>query len=243
MTPRKSVPPPSGCICGDPACAVQFGYCHCRCGGKTKISPRDDKRTNEIKGMPRRFIHGHHRTQQRQDLSSVWHFKIDGVYCRLIPLTQGQYTIVWESDYKWLMRWRWFAIWSDESRCYYAARAVKRGKGKFSTLSMHRQILGLANSDPREGDHKNPWNTLDNRRDNLRLAGRSGQMQNRRINKRNTSGYKGVNLCPNGKSYRARIMINGKRVHLGVRRTAKAAHDELFVPAALKHYGEFARFK
>ena len=42
-------------------------------------------------------------------------------------------------------------------------------------------------------------------------------------------------------NYRARIGVGGKMVTLGVRKTAEAAHRELYVPAALKLHGEFAR--
>lgn len=51
----------------------------------------------------------------------------------------------------------------------YAAVLPKR-----QTVSMHRQILGLAPGDPREGDHKNR-DRLDNRRGNLRIT--PGQLQ------------------------------------------------------------------
>jgi len=37
----------------------RFGYCECGCGGKTKISPKTDRRAKWVKGEPLRFIHGH----------------------------------------------------------------------------------------------------------------------------------------------------------------------------------------
>ena len=39
---------------------IPYGYCHCGCGGKTKIAERDNKYRGYIKGEPRRFIYGHH---------------------------------------------------------------------------------------------------------------------------------------------------------------------------------------
>jgi hypothetical protein len=241
MTPNISLPL-SKCICGKMECKITFGACHCGCGGTTRISSRNDKRSGERKGYPVRFVHGHHRTIERPDMNEVAHFKIEGVYCRLIALTQGLYAIAWESDYESLSKYNWFAKWDDGVKGFYACRNIKIN-GKWTSISMHRQLLGLGTGDIFEGDHKDPLQTLDNRRDNIRIANRDEQMRNRRLNKRNTSGYKEVSLTPSGKSYRARISIDGVRVHLGVRKTAKAAHDELFVPAALKHYGEFARFK
>lgn len=37
------------------------GACECGCGGRTTVSPRDNKATGAIKGQPQRFLHGHNR--------------------------------------------------------------------------------------------------------------------------------------------------------------------------------------
>lgn len=38
---------------------IPYGYCHCGCGQKTKISPTNDKRYGWVKGEPRHFLRGH----------------------------------------------------------------------------------------------------------------------------------------------------------------------------------------
>src|ERR1700744_799742 len=38
-----------------------LGYCKCKCGGKTRIATRNDKRDGSIKGQPVNYIRGHHR--------------------------------------------------------------------------------------------------------------------------------------------------------------------------------------
>lgn len=38
---------------------IESGYCHCGCGGKTKIAPYSSKRISWIKGNPIKYIHGH----------------------------------------------------------------------------------------------------------------------------------------------------------------------------------------
>jgi hypothetical protein len=107
---------------------------------------------------------------------------------------------------------------------------------------MHRQILGLEKDDPRQGDHKEPRNTLDNRRKNLRIApSQSENNYNQRKHSNNTSGYKGVTYHIQTKAWMAQIQVNGKYIYLGYRDTAEAAWRELYVPAALKYHGEFAR--
>lgn len=239
MTPKPILSP---CICGDTECAIPYGTCHCGCNGNTAIATHTSIDMKMTKGKPKRYIHGHHRTIIRLDTKGMSQFKIDGIYCRLIALTQGQFTIVNAEDYEYLSKWKWFAVWDEHSRCYYAGRQIKERKGKSYIIYMHRQILGLQKGDVTEGDHKETLNTLDNRRANLRLANRKNQMRNRRRFVRNSTGYKGVDPVANSKSFRARIMIDGIRVHLGVRSTAESAHRELYVPAAKKYYGEFARF-
>lgn len=39
---------------------IPVGYCQCRCGGKTTISPQSHTRLGYVKGQPRRFLPGHH---------------------------------------------------------------------------------------------------------------------------------------------------------------------------------------
>ena len=45
----------------------------------------------------------------------------------------------------------------------------------------------------------------------------------------------------NDGNYIAQIKVNGKDIHLGYRSSAQAAYEELYVPAALKYHGDFAR--
>jgi hypothetical protein len=41
---------------------IPYGYCHCGCGEKTKISPWNVKRYGFIAGQPRQFLRGHHNS-------------------------------------------------------------------------------------------------------------------------------------------------------------------------------------
>ena len=38
---------------------IEYGYCHCGCGQKTKLAKRGDKRFGHVKNDPMRFILGH----------------------------------------------------------------------------------------------------------------------------------------------------------------------------------------
>lgn len=168
---------------------------------------------------------------------------IDSSY-RFIPLTRGQWAIVDTCDYDYLMQWKWCAQWNPKNRSYYAIRNSKLVNRKRTLIWMHRVILGLEGGDPLEGDHA-LHNTLDNRRfvdgkENLRIASDLDQGKNHLMREDNTSGYTGAFFKKEG-VYESYISIDGKRTYLGSRSTARAAHFELYVPAAKIHYGRFAR--
>lgn len=153
-----------------------------------------------------------------------------------ISLTCGKYAIVDDDDYASLIKYKWFAAWSG-NRKWYAFRSVS----KYKQEKMEHLILK-----PLDGfvvDHIN-INGLDNRRLNLRFATYSQNMANTRKLKRRygkcSSRYKGVDWNMLGKSWRARICINGRRFSLGGFKNeidAAKAYDV----AAYKNFGEFAR--
>jgi hypothetical protein len=226
------------CVCRDPNCTIPFGFCHCGCGQKTNIAPNSDTKSYWIKGLPIPFLLGHHR-REIPIAEDAAPFKINGFYCRLIPLTQGLHVIIWEADYKYLMHWKWFAVWDENARSFYAGRQIREKKGKQYTQYMHRQLLGLGKGDKRLGDHAN-GNTLDCRRDNLRYAGYDGNARNRKKQRNNTSGFKGVSLDRDTGLYSANIRVNGVLIYLGRRGSARLAH-ELYCFASKSLHGEFSR--
>lgn len=105
----------------------------------------------------------------------------------------------------------------------------------------HRIILGL--SDPEiKGDHRN-GDTLDNRRRNLRRATHRQNIANKRIQKNNRTGFKGVvaNSCADGViRYVTYFKFNGRTVRLGTFDTLEDA-ARVYDREASKQWGEFAR--
>ena len=78
----------------------------------------------------------------------------------------------------------------------------------------------------------------DNRKDNLRLCSNSENMQNQRMRKDNSSGYKGIEKC--GSTFRASVTVNGTTFRSSMFKTsieAAKAYDDI----AVKLHGEFAR--
>lgn len=92
-------------------------------------------------------------------------------------------------------------------------------------------------------DHRNPAETLDCRKANLRHATKSQQQHNQRLRTSNTSGHKGVQWNKSSGNWSVEIYIQGKRITLGrfpknqLDRAAQAYKD-----AAVKFHGEFANF-
>lgn len=185
--------------------------------------------------------------QVRHRFDDAQPFKLDGVYCKLIPLNKGLYAIVWESDYEWLMQWKWYAVWSNRSLRYYAYRNVRKDdlEGTSKTVNMHRQIMGMMlASDLRRVDHRNREDTLDNRRSNLRTATPMQNMWNKKRYSNNRSGFKGVGWhkhTTGPKKWVARIRVDGILKSLGYYQTPEEAF-EAYKVSAVRHFGEFARF-
>lgn len=86
-----------------------------------------------------------------------------------------------------------------------------RIKGKM--IKLHRYIMNIDNSNIIV-DHKNR-NTLDNRKDNLRVCNYQENSFNKSIRSDNTSGVVGVDYNKNAKKWRAKIKYNNVIIHLG----------------------------
>lgn len=124
--------------------------------------------------------------------------------------------------------------WHIDDKGY--ARGCVGNKNKF----MARLIMNA--TDPNiYVDHKN-GNTLDNRRENLRLASNSQNQANRRNHSKNTSGYRGVTFSKSTNKWQAAIKVAGKNIHLGVFETPELA-GIAYKQAADMYFGEFAEHK
>jgi hypothetical protein len=239
MTPlSESLPLFPVCVCGDTNCTIPYGECHCGCGGITKIADRASNRDGIIKGLPQKYLFNHDK-RVIPTLSDESPFDMEGILCRRISLTQGQFAIVWASDYKWLMQWKWSARFAKRYGHYYALRNATNNEGKRHVLSMHRAIIGVGIGDGGEVDHKN-HKTLDNRRSNLRYVERNQNQWNANMRKDNTSGYKGVSWHETNGKWRVQICIFGKSMHIGYFYNIKDAH-KAYCDAAEFYFGEFAK--
>ncbi len=153
-----------------------------------------------------------------------------------IKLTQGKVALVDDVDFEFLSRFNWIAARDHKKQAWYAQANTYRPDGKRTTVSMHRLIMG--NPPGKMVDHRD-GNTLDNRRQNLRMSSALENSRNMR-RKSTTSQFKGVSWATKEGKWRAQIRIVGRSLHLGFfadqSEAARAYND-----AAEKHFGEFAR--
>jgi hypothetical protein len=150
---------------------------------------------------------------------------------KIIKATKGYEVIVDDSDYDWLSKFRWFS--NVDPKGYVSIRANNKG----ALLYMARMILGVSDKNLCV-DHINR-NSLDNRRCNLRICTRKQNTQNVKLNRTNTSGYRGVNFYKQNRKWVAKISIDGRRKSIGYYSTpedAARAYDNI----CLKERGEFA---
>jgi hypothetical protein len=155
-----------------------------------------------------------------------------------IKLTHNKFAIVDDECFEYLNQFKWQCRVSRGGG-EYATRSVRIGK-KVTRVSMHRVIMGIDGLDYRkiQVDHINN-NTLDNRKENLRLVTPSqNQMNKKKANiKNSTSKYKGVSKKNN--KWIAKIKKNGKIYHLGSFHNEDEAAD-VYNRKANELFGEYA---
>jgi hypothetical protein len=99
-------------------------------------------------------------------------------------------------------------------------------------------FLYMTGTWPAQGVDHRDLDPTNNAWGNLREANQSQNMANRRAQKNNKLGVKGVSQI--GSKYYARININGTRIHLGSFHTIEAAAAQ-YAEAAAVAFDDFAR--
>lgn len=152
-----------------------------------------------------------------------------------IELSQGQITYVSDEDSD-LALIRWAAMKVYEGRQFMAFRNKERPHR--GALLLHRvvlsRMLGRDLKSTEHVDHKD-HDTLNNTRNNLRLATPSQNGMNKGRQANNTSGYKGVSWNTRDKCYYAFL----QHKCLGVFHDAELA-ARAYDQAARELHGEFA---
>lgn len=138
-----------------------------------------------------------------------------------------------KEDFELIKDLYWIISYVRKDSDYKRVRGcVKHGQ----YISFHNAILDVPNG--YVIDHIN-GNTLDNRKENLRICTQTENMRNRRANTNNKLNIKGVCQIKNG-SYCAKIQKGEEVYYIGLYKTKKEAADAYDVKAK-ELFGEFAR--
>lgn len=153
-----------------------------------------------------------------------------------IFLTKNESAIVDDEDFEKVNQYKWYCQVIGNNKYAYRTERIK-GTKKKATILMHRLILGVIKD--MEVDHID-MNGLNNSRSNLRICTHTENNRNKRLNKNNTSGYKGVYFDKYKKRWQAQIMVNRKMIPLGGFEDIKEAARK-YNQAAIEYFGRFAR--
>lgn len=162
-----------------------------------------------------------------------------------ILLSSGHLIWVSPEDYEHLSLHKWSISQNgrkDRNLKFYIHRHGYQGSKQIK-IYLHREVLGLMRGDGKKVDHID-GDTLNNTRENLRIATSGGNSANRCKQKAygkspTSSRFKGVTRLKNRDRWKASICNEGKQHFLGSfteEKLAALAYDD----AAQKFYGEFA---
>ena len=165
-------------------------------------------------------------------IKQTWRYKIRTLRIEgnlaFIPLTRGLEAIVDVADVPLIEDWNWCAFPTNDDRLWYAYSAGNR------KIRLHQVLLPApAGFVVDHRDH----NGLNCRRSNLRLVTAQQSAQNWRRRREGVSKFKGIS--PHGPNWRARIVIDGRRVALGTFKSEESA-ARAYDRAALDAWGEYA---
>jgi len=146
-----------------------------------------------------------------------------------IPLNKGKFALVDDEDFDTLSQKKWFV-----STDGYAVRQDTKN-GAHLHVRMHRVIVNAPSA--MQVDHAD-GNRLNNQKSNLRLATKADNMRNRKMQRNNTSGYRGVFKA--GSKWASAICFENRLINLGyftdILDAARAYNEK-----ARELFGEFAR--
>jgi hypothetical protein len=121
-------------------------------------------------------------------------------------------TIVDSDVYPSIKKYRWHRHYNVSTDSYYAVSS-QRSKGIKSTLILSRVIMNCPEN--KMIDHIN-HDTMDNRKNNLRVVGNNQNQQNLKGPKKNNeSGFLGVHWHSHRGMWKGQVTVNRKRCHAG----------------------------
>lgn len=170
---------------------------------------------------------------------------VSGSWLTISSRKHGVYRTLVDTEMVPMLRQRRWRVslkdFKKSGRIYFQSH-ITQPDGRRKTVSLHRFILG----DPADMmvDHRDPDNTLDNRRCNLRVATYAQNARNCRKLRRTYSRYKGVAIDRKVGMLCVRIRTGDRNKHCGYFPDTHEGEIEAartYDRAAIRYHGEFAR--
>ena len=164
----------------------------------------DFARVNPTESKMNHFVQGEYKTPEIINIPQL------PSGAKGIPLTKGQYAIVDEDDYDFLMKWRWSAKPTENGkfvayRCFPRSERINK-----QSIRMHTAIMGTRDGMVIDHIDRNP---LNNRKSNLRFATpKQNSTNNSKSSSKKSSKFYGVFKHAN--RYTSIIMNNGVNYRL-----------------------------
>jgi hypothetical protein len=140
--------------------------------------------------------------------------------------------LISKCDYERISVLKWRPHYGSKRQYFVHSIAKPRQE-----LMLHRFIMNATKGTVI--DHIN-GNTLDNRRENLRVCSHSENMKNSKKRSNGKCPYKGVYFNKHVNKWNPQIKVDGKRISLGYYLSAEEARNA-YNEASRKYHGEFGR--
>lgn len=151
----------------------------------------------------------------------------------IFKLNKGYFTKIDSEDLPRVSEHKWRVTTVDK---YNKPRAVSSLNGR-KILLLSRFIMNAP--DGKVVDHVN-GDTLDDRKSNLRVCSQRENLFNRKLNKNNHSGYKGVFWSGKHNKWLSQLQTNHKVYYLGLY-SDKVKAAEAYDRKAIEFFGEYAK--
>jgi hypothetical protein len=153
----------------------------------------------------------------------------------MIIKIDGYNVLIDDEDHERIKSVKWHCF-GNKDRPYFG-NTVNLGKGKYTAILLHREIM---NASPGTHIDHISGNTLDNRKQNLRICSRAENNCNLKRRVDNTSGYKGVSFDKKKNKWASYISKNKRHHFLGYFDTQESAYIA-YCEASKKYHGEYGR--
>jgi hypothetical protein len=145
------------------------------------------------------------------------------------------FLLIDDDDFEKVSKYKW-CISKNDKKFYVLTNVTTNNKQK--KLYIHRYIMSKNNIDNLLIDHIN-HNTLDNRKQNLRVVTPTQNCNNTSSRTGSTSVFLGVSWYEREKHWRTQITVNKKASTVGTFKDEIEA-AKAYNKAAIKHFGEYA---